>query len=220
MNKKQYPACFLSWAPRFGIIFLVVLVHLVLFWQWVKLPVLLRQPDHEMTLSMVSTVRPQVPVAIPTSKQKIVSQKKQVAERPQEILAAQAATAVAAEKITEPALPAPAEKVVAAQAVTEQTEYLDREADYRARYLDNPAPVYPKVAQRMGWQGRVVLNVEVSASGWPHQIKLQQSSGYEMLDNAALEAVRRWHFEPARQYGEPVKKWFLIPITFNLKVSP
>lgn len=93
----------------------------------------------------------------------------------------------------------------------------DREPDYRAAYLDNPPPAYPMVARRMGWQGRVVLNVEVLASGLPGQITLHQGSGHEVLDNAALQAVRGWRFVPAQQGGEAVTKWFLVPIPFVLQ---
>ena len=73
------------------------------------------------------------------------------------------------------------------------------------------------VARRMGWQGRVVLNVEVLASGLPGQVKLHQSSGHDVLDNAALQAVRGWRFVAARQGGQVVSKWFLVPIPFILK---
>ena len=93
----------------------------------------------------------------------------------------------------------------------------DREPDYQAAYLNNPIPAYPMVARRMGWQGRVVLNVEVLASGLPGQIKLHQSSGHDVLDNAAMQAVRNWRFVAARQSGQVVTKWFLVPIPFILK---
>ena len=93
----------------------------------------------------------------------------------------------------------------------------DREPDYQAAYLNNPLPAYPMVARRMGWQGRVVLNVEVLESGLPGQVKLHQSSGRDVLDNAAMQAVRGWRFVAARQNGQAVAKSFLVPIPFILK---
>jgi len=93
----------------------------------------------------------------------------------------------------------------------------DREPDYQAAYLNNPVPAYPMVPRRMGWQGRVVLNVEVLASGLPGQIKLHQSSGYDELDNAAIETIRGWRFVAARQGGQVIAKWVLVPIPFILK---
>lgn len=93
----------------------------------------------------------------------------------------------------------------------------DREPDYQAAYLKNPPPSYPMVARRMGWQGRVVLNVEVLASGLPGQIDVHQSSGHDVLDKAALKAVSKWRFVAARQNGQVVAKRFLVPIPFILR---
>jgi protein TonB len=94
---------------------------------------------------------------------------------------------------------------------------LDAEPDYRADYLNNPRPPYPLVARRMGYHGKVVLNVEVLAEGKAGQVLLQESSGYEILDNAALQTVKTWRFSPARRFGQPVTLWFLVPIRFSLE---
>lgn len=95
----------------------------------------------------------------------------------------------------------------------------DDEPDYRANYLNNPRPPYPMVARRMGYHGKVVLNVEVLAEGRAGQIQLHTSSGYEILDNAALQTVKSWRFAPARHLGQPVTQWFLVPIKFSLEGS-
>lgn len=93
----------------------------------------------------------------------------------------------------------------------------DREPDFQAAYLNNPAPAYPMLARRMGWQGKVLVSVEVLVDGNAGQVRLQQSSGYVALDAAAMKAVKNWRFSPARQAGQLVDKWFLIPIPFVLK---
>ncbi len=93
----------------------------------------------------------------------------------------------------------------------------DTEPDYRADYLNNPRPPYPMVARRMGYHGKVVLNVEVLAEGKAGQVLLHTSSGYEILDNAALQTVKTWRFSPARRFGQPVTLWFLVPIKFSLE---
>ena len=115
---------------------------------------------------------------------------------------------------------APAEQAAAippAVASTPVPVIADTEPDYKAAYLNNPPPVYPMVARRNGMQGRVMLNVEVLAGGLRGQINIHQSSGYAMLDNAALQTVRSWRFAPARHAGQMVDKWFIIPIQFSLK---
>jgi protein TonB len=94
---------------------------------------------------------------------------------------------------------------------------LDAEPDYKADYLKNPRPPYPLTARRMGFHGKVILNVEVLAEGKAGQVLLQQSCGHDILDNAALQTVKTWHFTPARHLGQPVTKWFLVPINFSLE---
>lgn len=63
---------------------------------------------------------------------------------------------------------------------------------------DNPAPHYPAMARRRGWHGRVVVRVQVSAVGDVLHAEVANSSAHKVLENAALSAVRRWRFEPAR----------------------
>ena len=94
---------------------------------------------------------------------------------------------------------------------------LDAEPDYRADYLNNPRPPYPMVARRMGYHGKVVLDVEVLAEGKAGDVKLHQSCGYDILDNAALQTVKTWRFTPARRFGQAVTQRFLVPIKFSLE---
>ena len=75
---------------------------------------------------------------------------------------------------------------------------------FNAAYLNNPPPAYPAVARRAGEQGKVVLRVLVNASGSPDKVEIRSSSGFSRLDDAALDAVRRWRFVPARQGDKPV----------------
>lgn len=81
----------------------------------------------------------------------------------------------------------------------------------------NPKPPYPEIARRMGYEGTVRLEVEVLASGGVEEVRVRQSSGYEILDRSALKTVKDWRFIPARFGGMPVKSTVIIPITFKLK---
>lgn len=89
--------------------------------------------------------------------------------------------------------------------------------DYSAAYLDNPPPPYPAIAKRAGEQGKVVLRVLVTANGRADVVEVRTSSGSPRLDMAALEAVRRWRFVPARQGDEAIAAWVLVPISFTLQ---
>jgi protein TonB len=85
-----------------------------------------------------------------------------------------------------------------------------------ARYLSNPKPDYPSEAREMRQQGVVMLSVEVDAEGRASDVSLSRSSGYPLLDHAALDAVRRWRFEPAEAGGLPVSSRVEIPVRFSL----
>ncbi|MBA1200591.1 energy transducer TonB [Pseudomonas capeferrum] len=90
-------------------------------------------------------------------------------------------------------------------------------ASASAGYLHNPAPQYPSLALRRGWEGTVLLRVHVLASGKPSEIQIQKSSGRTQLDEAALNAVKRWSFAPAKQGNDPIDGWVSVPIDFKLK---
>jgi periplasmic protein TonB len=85
-----------------------------------------------------------------------------------------------------------------------------------AAYMNNPAPGYPDAARRQRQEGTVYLRVLVSASGRPNQVLVAGSSGVSSLDEAALRAVRRWRFKPARQNGRPISAWVRVPVRFKL----
>ena len=89
-------------------------------------------------------------------------------------------------------------------------------ASANAAYLKNPAPQYPSLAQRRGWEGTVLLRVHVLASGKPGEIQIQKSSGRQQLDDAALSAVKRWSFVPAKQGDVAQDGWVSVPIDFKI----
>lgn len=86
----------------------------------------------------------------------------------------------------------------------------------RAAYLRNPKPSYPATAQQRGMQGVVVLAVSVSMDGLPLSVSIKASSGYTVLDKAALKAVSAWRFAPATQGGRAVEAQVDVPIRFSL----
>lgn len=88
---------------------------------------------------------------------------------------------------------------------------------FDADYLDNPKPVYPPLSRRMGEEGRVVLRVQVAATGLPTEVVVHTSSGSARLDQSAFDAVRRWKFVPARRGDEAIAASVLVPIVFSLK---
>jgi TonB family protein len=64
------------------------------------------------------------------------------------------------------------------------------------------------------------VDVAVDANGTPTRISVNRSSGYPLLDRAALDAVRRWTFDPARAGGTPVFSQVVVPVRFSLGEGP
>ncbi|MFP4445687.1 MAG: TonB family protein [Desulfosudaceae bacterium] len=84
-------------------------------------------------------------------------------------------------------------------------------------YKSNPPPQYPRLARRRGYQGEVILSVHVNRQGRVDNLWVFESSGYRLLDQAALEAVRSWAFEPGRKGDQPAAMWVKVPVLFQLK---
>ncbi len=88
---------------------------------------------------------------------------------------------------------------------------------FDADYLANPAPVFPRDAERDGEEGKVILLVKVGVDGAPLAVDIKTSSGWPRLDQAALAAVRRWRFAPAKLGDKAVIASVLVPLTFSLE---
>jgi periplasmic protein TonB len=89
-------------------------------------------------------------------------------------------------------------------------------AEAKPDYFRNPAPAYPESSRRAGHEGRVLLSVEVNASGRVTNLQIKSGSGYPALDQAALKTVRRWIFKPAKAGGVALSSRVDVPIRFEL----
>jgi periplasmic protein TonB len=78
-------------------------------------------------------------------------------------------------------------------------------------------PLYPSQEIRLMHTGTVMLSVYVLENGRIGDVRLEQSSGYERLDESALREARKWRFKPGMRDGSPVAMWKQVPITFRLK---
>ena len=182
-------------SERFAVVGVVVLLHLIVFASYLLQPESPAVLVNEMSISFANLQMQQADV-VPLPKLK-----------PRE------PDPVPSEEQAVKAVPQP----VLQEATPPSPVVLDTEPDYKADYLNNPRPPYPMVARRMGYHGKVVLDVEVLAEGKAGDVKLHQSSGYDILDNAALQTVKTWRFTPARHFGQAVTQRFLVPIKFSLE---
>lgn len=83
--------------------------------------------------------------------------------------------------------------------------------------LRNPVPAYPEAALAAGQEGTVVLLIAIDKIGQAARVEVQRSSGYLILDESALTAVRRWKFIPARAAGVPADSLASLRVRFALK---
>ena len=83
-------------------------------------------------------------------------------------------------------------------------------------YGINPLPRYPLLAREKGYEGTVYLRVLVRVDGRVGQLAVDRTSGYEILDRAAVDSVKEWAFFPAKKGGKSVEGWVLLPVKFAL----
>jgi protein TonB len=86
----------------------------------------------------------------------------------------------------------------------------------RVRYMDVLHPVYPRRAREMGWEGTVLLRLEVRSDGTVGEAEVERSSGYDLLDRAALRAAKTWRFAPQTDGGFAMAASVAVPIRFDL----
>lgn len=87
----------------------------------------------------------------------------------------------------------------------------------KASYAYCPKPDYPDRARREGWEGTVTLRVLVDEEGKSKSLEVNRSSGFPVLDEAAMDNVkRRCRFNPARDGDRRMESWIRIPVVFRL----
>ena len=84
-------------------------------------------------------------------------------------------------------------------------------------YFQNPSPEYPDLAKQMHQEGMVILSVDVNKDGDPVSVVIIERSGFRLLDQAAIKAVKHWKFQPGQVGGIPVESAVTIPIRFRLE---
>ena len=80
----------------------------------------------------------------------------------------------------------------------------------------NP-PKYPPEEQRRGVQGTTILIVSIDANGGVLDVEVERSSGNRNLDRAAVQAARRWRFNPETRDGRKIASRVRVPVDFKLQ---
>lgn len=134
--------------------------------------------------------------------------------QPQPVLAVASPNPAPSSFVVAPQPPAPPPQPVAAAPAPPAPVTAAR---FDADYLHNPKPAYPPISRRSGEEGKVLLKVRVSPQGTALDVAVSKSSGFARLDSAALDAVNRWRFVPAKRGDEAIESSVIVPITFALE---
>ena len=104
-----------------------------------------------------------------------------------------------------------------AKTVTRKNPETFSKASYKFGTINNPHPPYPLIARKKGWEGKLLLNVKINADGTVKDIKIEQSSGYKILDDISKKTLKKWSFIPARLGKKNTEDNLKIPVRFVLK---
>ena len=96
-----------------------------------------------------------------------------------------------------------------------RTEIEKSELDKKAKLIYKVEPKYPDDARAKKIEGSVLLGLTIDHGGLPQNIQIKRSLD-PSLDQAAVEAVRQWRFEPAIKDGQPVSMWITVEVYFRL----
>jgi protein TonB len=83
------------------------------------------------------------------------------------------------------------------------------------RVISNPPPVYPPLAKQAKIQGDVQIDAVIDIHG--NVVEMQVISGHPLLINAALDALRRWKYQPTILNDEPVPVQLIVTIRFRMQ---
>jgi TonB family protein len=87
--------------------------------------------------------------------------------------------------------------------------------DRKAKIIYRVEPEYPEDARAKKIEGTVLLGFTIDHDGLPQGIQVKRPL-YPSLDQSAIEAVRKWRFEPALKGGQPVSMWVTVEVYFAL----
>jgi len=88
--------------------------------------------------------------------------------------------------------------------------------DNPPRPLVRTTPPYPPRARQKGISGRVALSLLIDTEGLVEKVKLLEASPEGVFEQAAMDSVRQWRFEPATYKGQRVKVWVRQVLYFEL----
>ncbi|HVU08390.1 MAG TPA: energy transducer TonB [Verrucomicrobiae bacterium] len=159
---------------------------------------------------------PLKPVVVPPPPQPKIEPPPKLEEKPQPAPTPKPEMTIPEPKPIPPPKPPPAPKpvVVPPPQPKPVEEYV---AVSEPQYAQRVEPIYPEQAKRWHQQGIVVLSLYINESGALDKIEIAKSSGFPLLDNAAIRAMKMSHFNPALSGSVPIRSHAEVTVTFRLE---
>jgi len=128
------------------------------------------------------------------------------------------------EKLPPPFVPIPEFNITATPSNTNAIAAVSRDVPLTLpkslKGRKNKQPEYPPSAKRLKQQGTVVLALFVGLDGRVGEAKIATSSGFPVLDEAALkEALRSWRYSPGIKNGVPTAMWMYANVVFKCGIN-
>lgn len=197
--------------PSWTTILMILLAHVVLLYGLVKFDVIEMAPKKKV-LQVFDLVEPPVPPAEKPKPEPVVVEKiKPMVEVPPPVVQTLAPPPPPIQVTSTPPPPKPVAVAAPPPSGPVTVGNLDE------RMIDGNPPRYPMESRRKKEQGTVVLRLLIGTDGRVAQVSIAQSSGFERLDQAALQAARSWRWRPMMRDGEAVEVRGIMPIPFVLQ---
>ena len=83
-------------------------------------------------------------------------------------------------------------------------------------FIAGSRPAYPQAARKARWEGAVIVRIFIEADGTVASAAVKAGSGYDILDEAAVQAVKKWRYSPAKEGGAPIASLHDVRVRFSL----
>jgi protein TonB len=209
VERSSYGACR---RPNWPAILLIALLHVGALIAMVKfdvIPLHKKAPD----LIVINISEPPQPPIVQPPKPKTPPQPEKIVQQvvsPPPIVQPVAPPPPPVAVIPPPPKPVPVVAAAAAPAPV-AVDNLDE------KMIGGSPPRYPLESRRKKEQGTVELRLLIGTDGRVEQVSIAQSSGFDRLDQAALQAAKSWRWQPMIRNGQPVEVRGLLSIPFVLK---
>ena len=196
--------------PSWSTVLAILAVHLILLYGLVKFDVIPIAPKKKIIVVDLIAKPPAPPAEKPKPEPVVVEKIRPVVEVPPPVVQSLAPPPPPIQVTATPPPPKPVTTAVPPPSGPVMVGNLEE------RLIEGHAPRYPIESRRRKEQGTVVLRVLIGTDGRIEQMSVSQSSGFDRLDRAALEAARGWRWKPLLRDGEPVEIRGLLTFPFQI----